>query len=296
MTAAGTPRPPSERSPLPDLHVHESGSSASPAIVFIHGGGPSGLMWMRHLDALGSRFHCLAPDLPGFGRSGHLPAISLRATASLIAELIGARTASGKAHLVGLSYGGSVAFAVLDRHADVVDRAVIDGAGPFTSRTDPIVVGAAMLVSPLMGSRLTAAVLRVVGLGGLGTSLRFASPGAIRRAWREGYLAPVSAAQLRARCPTLFVAGEHEAPVRASNAAFAAEMPSAEARYVARSGHAWFGWHPDLHIQMVEAWLTGAPLPDGLVPEPSDPAAVIRLRRLIDGQPDRPAVPGEVPR
>jgi len=292
MTAPATHRPEPTRSPLPDLYVHETGSPSSPAIVFIHGGGPSGRMWRRHMDILGSRFHCLAPDLPGFGRSAHLPAISLRATASLVAELIRDRTPSGRAHVVGLSYGGSVVFAVLDHHSDVVDHAVIDGAGPFPSRTDPLILGGAFLVSPVMGSRAAASVLRAVGLGGLGVSLRHASPRAIRRAWREGFLSPVSAAQLRAPCPTLLVAGERETPVRASNAAFAAGMPCAEARYVPRSGHAWFGWHPELHIQMIEAWLTDAPLPDGLVPEPPDPAAVDRLKRLIEGQAVRGTVTG----
>jgi pimeloyl-ACP methyl ester carboxylesterase len=286
MTAPAPARPQSRTLGLArEVFVHESGASTSPAIVFVHGGGPSGLMWRRHLDALGGEFHCLAPDLPGFGRSHGLASISLVRTADLIADLVRDRVPAGRAHVVGLSYGGSVVFALLARHADVVDHAVIDGAGPFTSRTDALVVGGAKLVSPLMGRGIGRVALRTVGLAGLGESMRSTSSRAIRRAWAEGYIAPLSAAQLDAPCRTLFVAGEHEAAVRASDAAFAALMPSAAARFVPGLGHAWFAWRPELHIAMVEAWLRGTPFPDGLVAEPPDDAAVDRLHGLLEDRP-----------
>jgi pimeloyl-ACP methyl ester carboxylesterase len=249
-------------------------------------------MWLRHLQALGGKFHCLAPDLPGFGKSHRLPPISLLGTADLVVELIRARVPAGRAHVVGLSYGGSVVFALLARHADVIDRTVIDGAGPFASRSDRLVVGGAKFVSPLMGRGIARVALRSVGLTGLGESLRSASGGAIRRAWSEGYLAPVSEAQFRAPCPTLLVAGERETAVRASNAAFAALMPSAEATFVPGRGHAWFAWRPELHIRMVEAWFTDARLPEDLAPEPPNPKAVSRLRDLVarhDEEVPRPA-------
>jgi pimeloyl-ACP methyl ester carboxylesterase len=264
-----------------ELYVRESGAPSAPAVVFVHGGGPNGSMWTRHIEALGGTFHCLAPDLPGFGRSHQLPSISLLDTADLLVELIRTRVPSGRAHVVGLSYGGSVVLGLLARHAEAVDRAIIDGAGPFASRSDRFVVAGAMLVSPLMGRGIARVALRSVGLTGLGESLRSASGGAIRRAWSEGFLAPVSEAQTLAPSPTLLVAGERETPVRASNAAFAALMPSAEAAFVPGLGHAWFAWRPELHIRMVEAWLSGAPLPDGLSPEPPNAQAVARLRELL---------------
>jgi pimeloyl-ACP methyl ester carboxylesterase len=71
-----------------DVHVHESGTVGSPAVVFVHGGGPGGRMWSAHLDRLSDRFHCLAPDLAGFGRSNHLAPLSLDQTADLLADLI----------------------------------------------------------------------------------------------------------------------------------------------------------------------------------------------------------------
>jgi pimeloyl-ACP methyl ester carboxylesterase len=279
MSAVPVGRP--RTAPLPDVHVRETGDPASLTVVFVHGGGPSGVMWRRHMEQLAGSFHCLAPDLPGFGLSNRLPSISPAATADLVADLIERRVPAGRAHVVGLSYGGSVVLALLDRHPDRIDRAVVDGSGVLRSWLDPFVVAGAVAVSPIMGTRPVAVLLGLVGLGGLGTSLRGASPPAVRRAFREGFTAPLSRGQLEASCPTLLVAGEKEATVRASNAAFAALMPHAMARYVPGLGHAWFAWRPELHIRMVEAWLSERDLPTGLEPEPPSSVAVGRVERLL---------------
>ena len=109
------------------MYVEESGAPGSPAIVFIHGAGQSGREWRGHMARLTS-FHCLAPDLPGFGRSNHLPPASNERIADLIAELIEtrvpARRAQRRRHLLG---GHASSTPCCDRHPDRVERAVIDG-------------------------------------------------------------------------------------------------------------------------------------------------------------------------
>ena len=126
--------------------------------------------------------------------------------------------------------------------------------------------------------------------------MRSASPAAFRRSWLEGYTAPISRAELEAPCPTLLVAGERE-HARESNAALAALMPHATARFVPGLGHAWFIWRRELHIGMVEAWLNDAALPAGLEPEPPSPPAVDRVLRLLPGaRPDATDRPRWQPR
>ena len=268
---------------LRDVYVHESGDPAAPAIVFVHGGGPSGAMWRGHLERLSGRFHGLAPDLPGFGRSNALRSISLNRAADLVADLIAARVPAGRAHVVGLSYGGSVAFALLDRHPAVLERVVIDGACVLPQREDRLILAAATLVSPLVNTRVAATFLRWIGMRDLGVALRSATPAAFRRSWIEGYVAPLSRAQLEATCPVLLVAGERE-HARVSNAGFAGLMPNATARYVPGLGHAWFAWRRELHLRMVEAWLSDGELPDELRPEPASSAAVSRVLQQLEKQ------------
>jgi pimeloyl-ACP methyl ester carboxylesterase len=76
--------------------------------------------------------------------------LSRPVTADLVAELIAERVPTGRAHVVALSWGGGVAHTLLDRHPDRVDRAVIDGAGVLTARSDRAVgdraSGAALLL------------------------------------------------------------------------------------------------------------------------------------------------------
>ena len=269
------------------MYVHESGEPGSPAVVFLHGAGASGAMWGGHLARLSNRFHCLAPDLPGFGRSNELPFVSRAVTADLVADLVTERVAAGRAHLVGLSWGGGLVHTVLDRRPELVDRAVIDGAGVLTSRVGSLWLLGVGAVAPFLHTRpVTGLFAGIIGMDENGRAqLRAASPAAFHGAFVEGFRSGVSRAEVRAPSATLLVAGEEETAVRPSNAALAALMPQAVARYVPGRGHGWLARDPDLHVRMVEAWLTGAALPDGLLPEARSPAAEQRLRRELGEQP-----------
>src|SRR5688572_9927204 len=111
-----------------ELYVHESGLVGAPAVVFLHGAGVSGRMWASHVARL-MDYHCLAPDLPGHGRSNRIPWRSEADTAEQVVELIETRIPARKTHLVGLSLGGSLVHTLLARRPDLLDRVVIDGSG-----------------------------------------------------------------------------------------------------------------------------------------------------------------------
>lgn len=110
------------------MHVRQSGPPGSPALVFLHGVGNSGVMWGEHMAKLGG-FHCLAPDLPGFGLSNKQPWTSRIDVTDRVAELIRTQVPERRAHVVGLSLGGSIAHTLLARHPHLVNRVVIDGCG-----------------------------------------------------------------------------------------------------------------------------------------------------------------------
>jgi pimeloyl-ACP methyl ester carboxylesterase len=278
------------------MHVDEAGTPGTPAVVFLHGAGASGRMWREHVAALAGSFHCLAPDLPGFGRSNHLPPASLDQTADLIAGLIETRVPARRAHVVGLSWGGGVSHVLLGRRPELIDRAVIDGAGVLSWRGGILVRLGVTAMAPFLHTRPVVDFLGdMIGMDEEGRDeLRASTRRAFRAAFMEGFSPrPPSPLEAAAACPTLLVAGEGEDLVRPSNAALAAVMTHAAAVYAPGLAHGWLARRVELHFRMVEAWLTGRELPSELAPEPPAPAAVERLIRELGKETgradDRPA-------
>ncbi|WP_285687478.1 alpha/beta fold hydrolase [Actinoplanes sp. NBRC 103695] len=112
--------------------VDESGRTDADAVVLLHGLGTSGWMWHRIAPMLAEDSHVLVPDLPGHGRNGQTWS-SLADTVAAVAELIRTRTATGQAHVVGLSLGGYVAALLAANEPAVVRSAVVSGVNvlPF---------------------------------------------------------------------------------------------------------------------------------------------------------------------
>lgn len=255
------------------LYVRESGEPGSPAIVFLQGVGASGGMWEEHMHGLAD-YHCLAPDLPGHGRSGRVPWASLVDTAEQVAGLIEDRVPSRRAHVVGLSLGGAVAHTILARHPKLLDRVAIDGCGALPAWWVGLTKLGVAVVSPFVHRKpVIDLIARVVGIAPAGmdrfsTDMRSASPKAFRRAFAEANGVRISPEEVSASNPTLFVAGEREPTiVRASNAALAALMPHALARFVPGRGHGWLAVDPELHHRMVEWWIEGREPPPELPAE-----------------------------
>ena len=278
---------------LTDLYVHESGIPGAPAIVFLHADGASGGMWDQHMRRLAG-YHCLAPDLPGHGRSNQLPWTSLDDATQQVVGLIEDRIPARRAHVVGLSLGGVVAHMLLAQRPELLDRVVIDGAGVLPSRGVGLWKLGMALVAPFIHRRLVIGLLYralggdpgdPAGRAGFAADLRAVSPAAFRRAFADANdNHRFSRAALNASCPTLLVAGEREpGAVRASNAALAALMPKAVARFAPGGGHGWLAGAAELHVRMVEAWITGQQLPPELAPETTQwPSS--QVQRLLDGQ------------
>jgi pimeloyl-ACP methyl ester carboxylesterase len=98
-----------------------------PTIVFLHGTRLTGASWATQVAALGDRFHCLAPDLPGHGDAENVP-FTVDTAADRIAALIEREAHGGRAILVGLSLGGYVAMAMAARRPELVTGLAISGA------------------------------------------------------------------------------------------------------------------------------------------------------------------------
>jgi pimeloyl-ACP methyl ester carboxylesterase len=88
--------------------VREAGSG--PAVVCLHANASSSSQWRGLMDLLAPRFHVLAPDAYGAGKSPEWPSdsrISLRDEVDLLAPVLA--TAGSPVVLVGHSYGAAIA-------------------------------------------------------------------------------------------------------------------------------------------------------------------------------------------
>jgi pimeloyl-ACP methyl ester carboxylesterase len=254
------------------LYARESGDPGRPTIVLLHGVGNDGSMWSDLVAELPA-YHCVAPDLPGHGRSRSVSWKSRSESAQLVAELIEESATDRMAHLVGLSLGGSVALELLSTRPELLDHVIVDGCGALPSslvgpmkigvsaispflRFGPVArfIGRAFGVSP--GAALEAFVRQMQGV----------DPRSFRRAFADANDVRMTPALLAARCPTLLVAGERELKhVRASNALLAQRMPHADARFMPSANHGWGpAQFPEVHRRMVAAWMDDRPLPDEL--------------------------------
>ena len=123
--------------------VYETGHPGAPAVLFLHGSGPgvSGRSnWREVITTLGGRFHCLAPDIIGFGDSTHPdPAPQgFKANAELripklieLLDVLGIDTVS----LVGNSMGGMYSLRIVQLVPDRVDKLVLMGSGGMPGLT-----------------------------------------------------------------------------------------------------------------------------------------------------------------
>jgi pimeloyl-ACP methyl ester carboxylesterase len=101
---------------------------AGPPVVFVHGAAADGRMWQPQLSALVDEFTVVSWDEPGAGRSSDVPAdFGVVDYANCLAALIEA-LALGPAHVVGLSWGGTVAQELYRHHPGLVATLVFAGS------------------------------------------------------------------------------------------------------------------------------------------------------------------------
>jgi 3-oxoadipate enol-lactonase len=112
-----------------------AGDPASPPLVFLHGIGGAARAWRGQFDAFSDRYRTIAWDMPGYGGSAPLAAVSIAALADALQDFLRAVGAT-KPILVGHSIGGMIVQQWLAKNPDVAAAVVLAQTSPAFGKPD----------------------------------------------------------------------------------------------------------------------------------------------------------------
>jgi pimeloyl-ACP methyl ester carboxylesterase len=252
------------------LYTYESGSPASPAIVFLHGGGLSSRMWRPVMERL-PEFYCLAPDLPEHGQSASLTPFDLDDTARRVAETIRLHVPGRKAHLVGLSLGGAVVLNIVRLDPAVAGRMMVTGTaarlGKFLGQLSLSILWMLRFYKPEALAKQSAKQWGIpeAYLPLFQEDLVHATSANFNRTLIENLMRQELPECLPA--PMLVTVGVKETiPAKQAAQKLTRLYPEAVGRMVPGLGHVWALQNPDLFAATVKAWVTDKPLSSALQP------------------------------
>lgn len=256
-------------------HCREAG--AGPGVVCLHANASSSSQWRGLMERLAPRFHVLAADGYGAGRSPPWPTDRRLCLDDEVALLAPVLARAGAPHaLVGHSYGAAVALKVALRQPQQVRRLVlyeptlfawIDAESPPPNAADGIRDAVARAVAALAAGDADAAAAHFIDYWmGAGSWAQMPAP---RRAsiaaaivnvqgWATALMdepAPLAACAAL-RCPVLLLTGSRS-PASSRDVArlLAAALPNVQCMEFEGLGHMGPVTHPEPVDAAVEAFL-----------------------------------------
>jgi 3-oxoadipate enol-lactonase len=112
-----------------------AGEPAAPPLVFLHGIGGAARAWRGQLDAFSDRYRAIAWDMPGYGGSAPLPAVSIAALADALQGFLG-QVGATKPIIVGHSIGGMIVQQLLAKNPGIADAVVLAQTSPAFGKPD----------------------------------------------------------------------------------------------------------------------------------------------------------------
>lgn len=107
------------------LHYAECGSGDD-LVILLHGFPECWYSWRHQLPVLGERYHAVAPDMRGYNLSDKPSGIQSYGIESLVKDVVGLihYFDKGKAAIVAHDWGAGVAWALAQRHPELVSKLV----------------------------------------------------------------------------------------------------------------------------------------------------------------------------
>jgi pimeloyl-ACP methyl ester carboxylesterase len=113
------------------IFYREAGDPSHPSLVLLHGFPSSSVMFRDLIPRLADRFHLIAPDYPGFGRSDAPPPSAFRYTFDRLTEVVDRFLEQQRIVRYALylqDYGGPVGFRLALAHPERVRALIIQNA------------------------------------------------------------------------------------------------------------------------------------------------------------------------
>jgi pimeloyl-ACP methyl ester carboxylesterase len=124
-----------------ELFYREAGDPQDPTLLLLEGFPSSSAQYEQLIDHLADRYHLIAPDYPGFGRS---PALDGETTFDRLTDAIEAFTeAKGleRYSLYMFDFGAPVGFRLATRHPDRVETLVLQNGNAYEIGLGPNMQG-----------------------------------------------------------------------------------------------------------------------------------------------------------
>ncbi len=112
-----------------------AGDPSSVPLVFLHGIGGAARAWRGQLDFFGDRYRAMAWDMPGYGGSAPLPAVSIATLADALQDFLREVGASNPI-LVGHSIGGMIVQQLLAKSPGIARAVVLAQTSPAFGKPD----------------------------------------------------------------------------------------------------------------------------------------------------------------
>jgi len=104
--------------------LREWGDEGLPKLLMLHGFPEYGGAWQELAERLATRFHCIAPDQRGYGRSFAPAQVSAYATSVLVKDMV-ALIGEAPVQVLGHDWGAAVAYGLAMFRPDLVSRLII---------------------------------------------------------------------------------------------------------------------------------------------------------------------------
>jgi 3-oxoadipate enol-lactonase len=112
-----------------------AGNPGLPPLVFLHGIGGAARAWRGQLDFFSDRYRAIAWDMPGYGGSMPLPAVSIATLADALRDFL-EQAGATKPILVGHSIGGMIVQQWLAKHPRIAAAVVLAQTSPAFGKPD----------------------------------------------------------------------------------------------------------------------------------------------------------------